>query len=102
MMRILDFDGLAPEEFLNRDIQAEEDVSAAVDAILAEVRTRGDAALRDYTRQFDGAELKDLWVSAGEFDAAREAVDPGFLETLKEAAENIRRFHERQKHKDFA
>ena len=101
MMRILDFDGLAPEEFLNRDIQAEEDVSAAVDAILAEVRTRGDAALRDYTRQFDGAELKDLWVSAGEFDAAREAVDPGFLETLKEAAENIRRFHERQKHKDF-
>ena len=100
-MRILDFDSLSPEEFLNRDIQAEEDVNAAVDGIIAEVRERGDAALRDYTRRFDGAEITDLWVSAAEFDAAREAVDPYFLETLREAAENIRRFHERQKHNDF-
>ncbi|WP_300688640.1 histidinol dehydrogenase [uncultured Oscillibacter sp.] len=101
MMRILDFDSLSPEEFLNRDIQAEEDVSAAVDGIIREVRRRGDEALRDYTRRFDGAELQDLWVSAEEFDAARRAVDPYFLETLKEAAENIRRFHERQRHNDF-
>jgi len=100
-MRILDFDSLSPEEFLNRDIQAEEDVSAAVDEVIANVRKRGDAALRDYTRRFDGAELQDLWVSAEEFDAAREAVDPYFMETLREAAENIRRFHERQKHNDF-
>ena len=102
MMRILDFDSLSPEEFLNRDIQAEEDVSAAVDEIIREVRRRGDEALRDYTRRFDGAEIQDLWVSAEEFDAARRAVDPYFLETLKEAAENIRRFHERQRHNDFA
>ena len=85
MMRILDFDSLSPEEFLNRDIQAEEDVSAAVDEIIREVRRRGDEALRDYTRRFDGAEIQDLWVSAEEFDAARRAVDPYFLETLKEA-----------------
>lgn len=101
MMRILDFDSLSPEEFLNRDIRAEEDVSAAVDEIIREVRRRGDEALRDYTRRFDGAEIQDLWVSAEEFDAARRAVDPYFLETLKEAAENIRRFHERQRHNDF-
>ena len=79
MIRILDFDQLAPEEFLNRDIQAEEDVSAAVDEILANVRRRGDGALRDYTRRFDGAALKDLRVAAAEFDAARESVDPDFL-----------------------
>ncbi len=101
MMRILDFDSLSPEEFLNRDIQAEEDVSVAVDEIIREVRRRGDEALRDYTRRFDGAENQDLWVSAEEFDAARRAVDPYFLETLKEAAGNIRRFHERQRHNDF-
>ncbi len=101
MMRILDFDSLAPEDFLNRDIRAEENVSAAVDAILEDVRRRGDEALRDCTRRFDGAELQDLWVSAEEFDAAREAVDPYFMETLKEAAENIRRFHRRQRHNDF-
>ena len=101
MMKILDFNCLAPEEFLNRDIRAEEDASAAVDGILREVRTRGDAALRGYTRRFDGAELKDFRVTAAEFDAAREAVAPCFLETLRQAAENIRRFHERQKHNDF-
>ncbi len=101
MMKILDFDALSPAEFLNRDIQELEDVSAAVDQVIREVRERGDAALRDYTRRFDGAELQDLWVSAEEFDAARRAVDPYFMETLKEAAENIRRFHERQRHNDF-
>ena len=101
MMKILDFDRLSPEDFLNRDIRAEADVGAAVDEILADVRSRGDAALRDYIRRFDGADLKDLWVSAEEFDAARRAVDPGFLETLRQAAENIRRFHERQRHNDF-
>ncbi len=100
-MRILDFDALALDEFLNRDIRLEEDVSAVVDAVITDVRKRGDAALREYTRRFDGVELEDLWVSAEEFDAAREAVDPCFMETLKEAAENIRRFHERQRHNNF-
>ena len=101
MMRILEFDALSPEAFLNRDIQAEENVSAAVDEIIANVRKNGDAALRDYTRRFDGAELEELRVSEAELDAALEAVDGEFLETLEEAAENIRRFHERQKHNDF-
>ena len=101
MMRILDFDSLAPEEFLNRDVRGAEDVSAAVDGIIAEVRRRGDAALRDFTRRFDGAEPESLRVTEAEFAAAREAVDPGFLETLREAAENIRRFHERQRHNGF-
>lgn len=101
MMKILDFDSLSPEEFLNRDIRAEKDVSAAVDEIIAGVRKGGDAALRDYTRRFDGAEVDALRVSEAELDAALETVDGGFLETLRQAAENIRRFHERQKHNDF-
>ena len=69
--------------------------------VRGEVRERGDAALRDYTRRFDGAELADLRVSAREFEAARRAVDGAFQETLREAAENIRRFHQRQRHNDF-
>ena len=103
MMKILEFNSLSPEEFLNRDIQAEEDVSEAVDAIIREVRTRGDAALLEYTERFNGVKLarETLRVSAGAFAAAREAVDPYFMETLREAAENIRRFHERQRHNDF-
>ena len=49
MIPILEFDKLAPEDILNRDIQAEENVSAAVDAVLAEVKAQGDAALKAYT-----------------------------------------------------
>ncbi len=101
MMRILAFDSLAPEEFLNRDIRAEEDVSAAVDEILSTVRAGGDAALREYTRRFDGAALETLQVTETEFDEAMGNVSLYFLETLQEAAENIRRFHERQKQNDF-
>ncbi len=101
MIRILHFEDLTPGEILNRDIRAEADVEAAVDDVLAEVRARGDAALRDFTRRFDGAEPEALEVSPAELDGALEAVDPYFLETLQQAAENIRRFHERQVHDDF-
>ena len=101
MMRIEEFDKLSPEQILNRDIQAEEDVSAAVDEILAEVRRRGDAALRDYTRRFNGADLTDLAVSPEELEAAWSALDGDFRTTLELAAENIRRFHEQQVHRNF-
>lgn len=101
MIPILQFDQLAPEDILNRDIRAEEDVSAAVDAVLAAVKAGGDAALKAYTKRFDGVELENLQVSEAELDAAWQGLDPEFIRTLELAAENIRRFHERQVHKDF-
>ena len=101
MIRIYEFDRLSPEEFLNRDIQAEEDVGAAVDAVLANVKANGDAALRDYTQQFVGVLLDNLQVSEAEMETAWGSVEPDFLKTLEMAAENIRRFHEQQVHRDF-
>ena len=101
MIRIYEFDKLSPEEILNRDIQAEEDVSAAVDAVLAEVRAQGDAALFAYTEKFDGVALTDLQVSEDEIEAAWASLDPDFIKTLEMAAENIRQFHQLQVHQDF-
>ena len=101
MIPILEFDKLSPGDIPNRDIRAEENVSAAVDAVLAEVRQRGDAALREYTRRFDGVELEDLRVTEEEIETAWASLDPDFIRTLEMAAENIRHFHERQVHKDF-
>ena len=101
MIRIYEFDKLSPEEILNRDIQAEEDVSAAVDAVLAEVREKGDAALFAYTERFDGVALTDLQVSEEEIEAAWASLDPDFIKTLEMAAENIRQFHQLQVHQDF-
>ena len=101
MIRIYDFEKLTPQEILNRDIQAEENVSAAVDAVLADVKENGDAALLAYTEKFDGVKLEDLRVSDAEMEAAWNALEPDFLETLRMAAENIRQFHQLQVHQDF-
>ena len=101
MIRILDFNTLRLQDILNRDIRAEEDVSAAVDNILADVREHGDEALRRYAEQFNGVSLDCLEVSPAEWDAAVDSVDPDFLETLRQAADNIRAFHEKQVHENF-
>ena len=94
MIKLYDFDSLKPEEILNRDIRAEKNVEDVVDAILADVRTRGDAALREYTRRFDGADLERFEVTAEELRAAWDRVDENFRETLRQAADNIRHFLE--------
>lgn len=102
MIRLYDFDEVRPEEILNRDIRAEADVEATVDAIIADVRARGDAALIEYAAKFDHAELTDVRVSQAEIEEAfaeLEKTDPEFITTLKMAAENIRHFHEQQLHK---
>ena len=101
MIPIYEFDKLKPEEFLNRDIRAEEDVSRAVDEILARVRAEGDAALQDYTKRFDGVELESLEVDWQEQDALWAQVSADFKTTLALAADNIRRFHEQQVHRNF-
>lgn len=101
MIRILDWESIRPEEILNRDIRAEDDVSAAVDAVIADVRKNGDAALLRYTERFDGVKLTALEVTAAEIDAAWTALDEDFKTTLTMAADNIRRFHEKQVQNDF-
>ena len=101
MIPIYTYETLSPEQILNRKIQEEENVSAAVDAVIADVRRNGDAALKAYTKRFDGVELDSLQVTESELEAAWEALEPDFIETLRMAADNIRRFHKRQVHQDF-
>ena len=101
MIKLYKFDELRPEQFLNRDIRAEADVDAVVDEIIADVRANGDAALLKYAERFDHAELDSLLVTEAEMAEGLAAVDEDFITTLEMAAENIRRFHSAQKHKDF-
>jgi histidinol dehydrogenase len=68
----------------------------AVKAILTSVRQQGDEALRYYTERFDRVLLQNFRVSEGEFAEASELVSTQVKVALKEAAENIRAFHERQ------
>ena len=101
MIKLYNFDELKPEEILNRDIRAEKNVEDVVDAIIADVRTRGDDALKDYALKFDGAKIDALQVTQEEIDEAFAGMDPYFLETLRQAAENIEQFHRQQVHKNF-
>jgi histidinol dehydrogenase len=80
------------------------DVAGVIRSIIADVRARGDRALLEYTEKFDGARLSALEVSASEFEEAFAEVqrsNPGFIEILKSAAENIRLFHSMQKREGF-
>jgi len=65
----------------------------AVADLLADVRTRGDAALREITARFDGVALADFAVSDEEFTAAHAAVSAELRQAMLEAAERIDAFH---------
>ncbi len=101
MIKIYDFNTIPESEILTRAILSEDEVNDAVDAILSDIQKNGDDALRRYTARFDGAHPDSLLVSPEELDAAMDAMDPAFLETLRQAAENIRAFHSRQVHNNF-
>lgn len=101
MMKLYRLEDLTPDQILNRDLRAEQDVEEVVDAIIADVRARGDAALRDYALRFDGARLEELEVPAQEMDQALADADPYFLDTLRMAAANIEAFHRRQLRDSF-
>lgn len=100
MIRILKYGEVKNEEIFARTAPAV-DVEGVVAEILRNVRENGDRALREYTREFDGADLTDLAVSPEEMEEALAQVEPEFLEILESAAGNIRKFHEKQKRTSF-
>ena len=78
----------------------DESVEATVRSIVAAIRERGDEALLEYTRQFDrvdASSMADLEIGREELDRALRAIPAGQAQALRDAAERIRRFHERQR-----
>jgi histidinol dehydrogenase len=71
-----------------------------VRAVLADVRERGDAALRDLTRRFDGADIDDLRVPPAEVEAAVEGIPAELRAALVAALTNIEAYHRAQLHPD--
>ena len=100
MIKIFNYGEVSNEEIFARE-NIDTNVEGVVTAIIADVIDRGDAALYDYARKFDKAELNSLEVSAEEIDEAFAAVEEQFLDILREAAANIRAFHEKQVRNSF-
>lgn len=72
-------------------------VEATVKAVIDEVRKRGDDALRDYSRQFDGVEVEHFEVTAKERQAAVDALDPQTRADTEFAIANVRAFAQAQR-----
>jgi len=68
----------------------------AVREIIAAVRARGDAAVRELTERFDHCRLDDFAVPAAACAAALDAAPPAFRSALDHARDAIRAYHERQ------
>lgn len=88
---------------LKRKAETDQAVTAAVRAIIDDVRNNGDIALFAYTKRFDGFELskENIRVSQDEIRKAYELVPAELLETLKKSAANIAAFHELQKREGY-
>lgn len=100
MIKIYNYGEVSNEDIFQRE-DLEYNVGEAVSSIIAQVRRTGDAALKAYAKEFDGAELACLEVSKEEIDEAFDTVEPEFLDILREAAVNIRAFHEKQVRTSF-
>lgn len=76
---------------------AKPEVERTVADIIEAVRTKGDEAVMEYSRKFDGWCPDSLELSKEEMTALAAQCDPKFLAALKRAARNIADFHQRQK-----
>ena len=70
-----------------------------VNDIIDQVRTNGDAAIFDYTKRFDGAEIdaSNIRVTKEEIEEAYTLVDPELIDVIRKALVNIREYHEKQR-----
>ncbi|MBO8173197.1 MAG: histidinol dehydrogenase [Bacillaceae bacterium] len=92
-MRIVNADELD----IQREVsQGTEEQRRIVLDILDSVRREGDSAVRRYTEKFDGIKLASFLVTDEERRAGRAQLDPDVMSALEQAAENIRRYHEKQ------
>ncbi len=99
MIKIAKIDEIEKRQHLY--VTQDDRVAKDVAEIIANVRRNGDEALRGYTAKFDGVTIDKLKVTDSEIDEAINSVDKDFLEVLQQAAENIRKFHEKQMRDDL-
>ncbi|WP_274630081.1 histidinol dehydrogenase [Arvimicrobium flavum] len=90
------------QRFLTTKREASPDVEAIVSDIIKRVRTEGDAALIDYTRRFDRADLGQLGIAVGadEIAEAYRKANPETVNALTFARDRIHAHHARQKPAD--
>ena len=87
------------ENLLKRSPNSYGKFESAVAEILLNIKTRGDEALFEYTKNFDKADINadNIVVTEAEIEEAYSLVDPELIDVIRKAIVNIRSFHEKQK-----
>ena len=100
MIKIYNYGEVSNTQIFARD-NIDAGVADVVTEIIENVINNGDKALFEYSKRFDRADLTALEVTADEIDEAIASVSPEFIEIIREAAANIRAFHEKQVRNSF-
>ncbi len=87
------------DDLLKRSPNNYVEYESTVNEILSQVREKGDEAVFEYTKRFDGISLtaETVRVTKEEIEAAYQEVDTNLIEIIRKAIENIRVYHEKQK-----
>ncbi|MCL2572447.1 MAG: histidinol dehydrogenase [Defluviitaleaceae bacterium] len=80
----------------NRNAQADPGIMTSVAAILKDVRENGDAAVRQYAKDFDGFTSQELMVTQVEIETATKKIGSDFIRILQRAKDQITEFHKNQ------
>ncbi len=91
------------KKIVDRGLGYTDDELESVNAILSDVKKRGDAAVMEYTRRFDAPTLtlENLIVSEDEFTLAERSVSPEFMKAVDRAVDQIASFHRKQLRKSW-
>ena len=84
---------------------SDDNVVAVVKDVIARIRKEGDKALVEFTNKFDrtkAASMQDLIIDASRLDAAMKNISPEKLTALRNAAQRVRDYHERQKSQSWS
>ena len=87
------------ENLLKRSPNSYGEFEGRVSEIIENVRTNRDAAVFEYTKKFDGADINagNILVTEDEIKEAYEQVDPKLLDVIRKALVNIREYHAKQR-----
>lgn len=100
MIKIVKADGTAEKEFLarlrERSGETDRRVTEIVTAMLDDIRSRGDEAVKEYTAKFDTDKPEYYEVPRSVIDEAENECDAELIASMKRAAKNIEDFHSRQ------
>ena len=88
-----DLDEERRQQVLRRPASRQTDIWASVNRIIGQIRTGGDAALRELTLQLDGVEPQAFALESGMLQAAEQQAEAGLLRALGDASARIETFH---------